>query len=568
MGRFHVGFMAAHLLALLLAGSLCAQTTEAEATQQRQFIEANRERLLGNNDKAIGLYTQILKDDAGNAAAAFELGRLYYAKEEPIEAIRYLDMAVKLAPENEWYPRFLAEAYQAGGRYREAAQVYAVLVQQSRADESLYYKWALLLVKAQDVNGAIRVYEQLEAKVGFNEEIARRRHTLFIGLGDTRRAARELERLVETFPGQLEHRYLLANYYESVGDVAAARRIYEGILRVKPDEAKAQLALSDRPAANQDEIRYLNSLEPLFGREEVALDQKIGTLAPVIAKVAETGNRELADAALRLTAVLERAHPGQAKPVAASADLLFHSGRQAEALEKYRATLALDKSVFAVWDQLLLLRYTRGEMAALYKEANQALDLFPNKTTLYYGVALAAESMRRPEEALDNINQALLMVGRDEQLKAELQALLGQAHAELGDMEAAEAAFAEARRLRPQSAEVNYRYAFLLQAKGQARDARAQAEAAVKAQPDNFYYLEMLARIQFRQADYEQARQTLDKAMTLGAERWMTALDLYGDVLYQLKDTAGAVGYWNRAREQGGDWPNLLKKISNRQWYE
>jgi tetratricopeptide (TPR) repeat protein len=288
----------------------------------------------------------------------------------------------------------------------------------------------------------------------------------------------------------------------------------------------------------------------------------------VIAKVADTGNRELADAALRLTAVLERTHPGQAKPLAASADLLFHSGRKDEALEKYRATLALDKSVFAVWDQLLLLRHARGEMAELYREANQALDLFPNKTTLYYSVALAAESMRRPQEALDNLDQALLMVGRDDQLKAELHALLGQVHTELGDLDAAEAAFAEARRLRPQSAEINYRYAFLLQAKGQTRDARAQAEAAVKAQPDNFYYLEMLARIQFRQSDYEQARQTLDKAMPLGAERWMKALELYGDVLYQLKDAEGAVGYWNRARERGGDWPNLLKKISNRQWYE
>lgn len=552
----------------LFTGQLLAQTTESEAALQRQFIEANREKLLGNHDKAIALYRQILKDDGDNAAVAFELGRLYQAKEDLQESLRYLVMATQLDPSNNWYAIFLAEAYHLGGRYQESAQIYANLVQQSPSDIDLYYKWALMLVKAQEISQAIKVYDQLEARTGFNEEIARRRHTLFMGTGDTKRAARELERLVETFPRNLDYRHLLASFYESRGDQASARRTYEGILSIKPDDAKAQLALAGQPSAKQDEVRYLASLEPLFAREDVALDQKMGTLLPVIKEVAETGNRELADAALKLTTILERVHPTQAKPLAASADLLFYSGRSAEALEKYRATLVLDKNVFPVWEQFFALLYDRAEMTELYQKSNQALDLFPNKASAYYYFALAAESLHKYEEALDALSQSALMTGRDDQLKGEIKALAGQIYLIKGQTESAVNYFAEARRLAPQSAEVNRRYALLLQEQGQLREARALAESVSGSQPNNFYYMETWARILFKQGDYPAARAKMDQALARGASRWVLGLELYGDILYQLKDTEGAVGYWAQAREQGGNWPNLLKKIANRQWYE
>lgn len=546
------------------------QVTEAQVGREKLFIEANREKLLGNAERAIALYGQILKEDARNHAAAFELGRLYAVAEDYVEGIRYLRMATELDPTNEWYPRYLADLYQATGRNQEGANLYASLVNRYPDQIQLYYKWAFFLVKAQQIDRAIEVYQQLETRIGINEECSRRKHALYLGQGDIKRAARELENLAAAFPQQTEYRYLLAGFYESTGDVGNARRTYQAILAINPNDAKAQLALSSgQSTTQQDEHRYLASLEPIFNRDDVDLDLKIGKLMPFIAKVAENQDTSLAAAALRLTDILERVHPGQAKPLAAAGDLLFHAGRHSEALQKYRATLQIDKSVFPVWEQYFHLLYIGGELLELRSATEKALDLFPNKVAAYYYAALANCGLAAYEPAYDMLDQALLITGRgNDQLRGQLSALLGQIYGGLANPSNAETAFAEALRLQPNSPEVGHRYALFLQEQGQPAEALRRAQAAVTADPNNFLYRVSLAQVWFKQEKYPQAATELDAAMKMGAAQWPQALELLGDIRYQLGDTDAALDLWTQARERGIQTAILQKKITNRQWYE
>jgi tetratricopeptide (TPR) repeat protein len=544
------------------------QVSEDVVNREKVFIEANREKLLGHYEEAIALLRDLHRQIPREAAVAFELGRLYHATEDISEAVRYLKMATELDPANDWYPKYLADIYQAEGRNKEGAAIYEALAARHPNDAYLYFKWAFFLVRAQDIDGALDVYEELEDRIGINEEIVRRRHTLYLGQGDVRRAARELERLIEAFPEVVSYRHLLASFYESQNDEEAARKVYEAILEVAPHDARAQLALAGGSNQQRDEIAFIRQLRPVFERMDVDIDLKINQLFPFVTQVAETGDRAIADAALELTTVLERVHGSNAKGFAMAGDLYYHSGRREEALAKYEATLELDKTVFEVWLQVLLILYELEDFDELEVRANDAMDIFPNRTVVQYFYALAADGLGRYDDALDALSLADMMAGRDPRLRAEIMALKGQVHLHEGDEAQADWAFDLARELSADVPEVAYRYSQYLLAKGEYNTARERAAFAYGSNPLNPHYAFGLSRVLYATGAYERAKEPMTAALENGADHWPRALELQGDIRYRLEDVAGAVEWWQKALEAGGDSAALEQKIAERRIVE
>ncbi len=88
-------------------------------------------------------------------------------------------------------------------------------------------------------------------------------------------------------------------------------------------------------------------------------------MIPIIAKVADTADKELATAGMELTTILEEIHPDDAKGYAASGDLLYHSNQLRPALEKYQKSLALSENNFLVWENVMYIHLELGDYRKL-----------------------------------------------------------------------------------------------------------------------------------------------------------------------------------------------------------
>ncbi|PPK88142.1 lipopolysaccharide biosynthesis regulator YciM [Neolewinella xylanilytica] len=397
---------------LLFTAFLTAQAemTEKAVNMQKAFIEAKQEALLGKTDEAIQLFEGILETDPENDPALFELARLQYAAGNTPPAIEALRRAYAIRP-NDVYAAFLAELYQTAGRYQDGADLYASLIQRNPTEPENYLEQAAFLVRAQDIKGAIKVYETLEDRIGVNAELSRRKHALYVGTGDLKRAQRELEALIEAYPDQVEYRHLLAGFYRAQEDEKAAREVYQEILRIQPADVRAQLALQDAGrSAGKAGAGSDAELMDLLARTDVDLDLKIGKLLPLINEVASTNDRALADRALDLARELRRVHPDDAKAAAIVGDLYYHSGRLTEAADAYRATLELDDTVYPVWEQLLATLYLDNQSADLREYGEEALDIFPNRPSVYLYYALGEAFRGDYSEARNLLQQAQLMV--------------------------------------------------------------------------------------------------------------------------------------------------------------
>ena len=570
-------FSKTHTILLLLFGGIffsfnaLGQKTysEEEVNTEKIFIEASQEKILGNYENAVDLYNEVLKRDKDNHAAAYELARMYDVLDENDKAEKAIKLAIKLDKSNEWYQSFLADHYQKLNNDKEAANVFGNLVKQYPNNKYFYQKQAYFLVRSKNIPDAIKIFDRIEAKFGLTEELIEKKHSLYLGLGKQKKATRELQKLTNTFPTNIEYHYMLANHFQRIGKNEKAKEIFQKILILDPKDAQANIALASSNNGEESNAIFLSTLKPIFQQEDVDIDLKIKEMIPYIQKVANTGNKKLADAVIELAQILTDVHPNDAKSFSVYGDLLNHSERPKEALVKYMQTLKLDNSVFTVWEQVMYLNLELNDFDALLKTSNEALDLFPNKAKAYYLNGIANSEKRNYTDAIDGFQQALMMSAKNNRMRADIHGRLGEVYHNSKKYTQSDKNFEKALKLNPDAFTILDSYSFHLALRGdQLVKAEQMSKRSIELQPNQPRLQDTYGWILYKMKNYIGAKEWLEKAMTNGGESMPTLLEHYGDILFKLNDKEQALLYWQKAQEKGSSSELLYKKITNKQLFE
>ena len=570
-------FSKTHTILLLLFGGIffsfnaLGQKTysEEEVNTEKIFIEASQEKILGNYENAVDLYNEVLKRDKDNHAAAYELARMYDVLDENDKAEKAIKLAIKLDKSNEWYQSFLADHYQKLNNDKEAANVFGNLVKQYPNNKYFYQKQAYFLVRSKNIPDAIKIFDRIEAKFGLTEELIEKKHSLYLGLGKQKKATRELQKLTNTFPTNIEYHYMLANHFQRIGKNEKAKEIFQKILILDPKDAQANIALASSNNGEESNAIFLSTLKPIFQQEDVDIDLKIKEMIPYIQKVANTGNKKLADAVIELAQILTDVHPNDAKSFSVYGDLLNHSERPKEALVKYMQTLKLDNSVFTVWEQVMYLNLELNDFDALLKTSNEALDLFPNKAKAYYLNGIANSEKRNYTDAIDGFQQALMMSAKNNRMRDDIHGRLGEVYHNSKKYTQSDKNFEKALKLNPDAFTILDSYSFHLALRGdQLVKAEQMSKRSIELQPNQPRLQDTYGWILYKMKNYIGAKEWLEKAMTNGGESMPTLLEHYGDILFKLNDKEQALLYWQKAQEKGSSSELLYKKITNKQLFE
>lgn len=407
---------------------------EEEVNRQSLFIEAERERLLQHFEKAVEKYKAFLYDNGDNAAAWYGLARTYAELKDPTNAIDAVKKATQKDPGNEWYAIYLADLYEKIGQAKDAVAVYEDLVKKQPQTPAFLERLAYLSVLSGDPKGGLKALDQLEKMTGVTEETADKKHVIYLGMGNIKKAAAELEKLADTYPYRLEYRHRLAELYESVGDKDEAKKVYEDILRRDPDDSVAKIAVLEKSGSD---LAYLNSLKPYFKDPNVSLDGKIKELLPYFDKLNKGLEPTAVEALLQLGALLEQTHPDEAKVWSVSGDLFYYTDQMPEALDRYRRCIKLNPTVYSVWDNSLAILLEQKNYPELRRTAEQAMDAFPNQASAYYYYGVAATELGDPDDAIRQLGQATLMAGGNIALRLNILDQIGLAFLRKKDFEGA-----------------------------------------------------------------------------------------------------------------------------------
>ncbi len=403
-------FYSAALFSQNTIGGKVVTVPEAEVIRQSAFLDAERERLLGNHEKAIQLYKAFLLESPTNDAGWYGLARSQAMQKDDVNALGSARKAIDADPVNVWYQVFYADLLEKNGREKDAVKVYESLTKSNPTVPAFYQRLAYLAVLSGDPKGGLKALDRLEVLTGVTEETASKKHMIYVGLGDNKKAANELQKLANAEPEQPEHLRRLARFLEETGDKTAAQKVWQQVLKQNPDDPVAQIAVLDQ-AKNTGDAAYLESLKPLFRDPKISIDAKVKEVLPYLQKLEK--DPALAAKLLELSTLLETAHADDPKAWSLSGDVLYLSNRPADALEKYRRCIALNPTVPTVWENTLRILAEQRDFPEMLKTAERAIDAFPNQAGgyLYYG--MAASEMGKFDNALDQLEQALLMSGRN-----------------------------------------------------------------------------------------------------------------------------------------------------------
>lgn len=384
-----------------------------------------------------------------------------------------------------------------------------------------------------------------------------------------KKALEELQKLTNANPQNTANQLLLAQHYERVGAKDKASKVYKKILEIEPENPNATIALANVYQTQGETAQYLRSMRSVFGNADVNLDLKIKEIVPYIKEVSESKDDALKAEAISLTQLLTETHPDQAKAFSVHGDMLNYCEKPLEALPQYQRAVALESNAFMVWEQIFFINSGLNQPKELLQNTEMALELFPSQPTVYFFNGLALTQLKRHREALDILEEALIMSGRNPTLKEQILIQMGVNFSYLGKPEKSDGAFEEALSLNDKSPLALNNYAYHLAMRGEdIQRAEKMVKQALDESPKDSTIQDTYGWILYKKGKYKEAQKWIKKALDGGAANNPTVLENYGNVMYQLNDPDEALKYWEMAREKGANSELLDKKIADRKLYE
>ena len=561
-----------------LAGSIFAQTivgeknklSEAQKTKAEMFFyEGLRLKALGDYRTAVINFDKVIAIDPNQAAAFYELSQMYLEMKTPETAFIYALKATTLDPKNEWYLIAAAEASEKSGNYLKAEKFYQALIELKPEHIENYFSLANMQLARKKYKEALRTYDILSKKLGVTEELAIQKEKIWLKLNKVPKALAEIQTLIDRYPKEPKYYLLLADIFVANNTPDKAFAIYQKVLQLDSNNGYAQLELAEYYRIKKQEPMAMRYLYSAFQNPQINIDHKVSILAPYFSVI---GNQSQRKRALELASFLIVAHPAEAKAFAIYADLLYQDKQLDSAKIIYLQTIALDKSVFAVWQNLLLLQAETQDYTGLLKSSNQAIELFPNQNFVFYLNAAAKYQAKDYAAAAVAYHQALAITFDNKEMQAQIYSGLGDVYNELKQYAKSDSFYNASLALKPDEVFVLNNYAYYLALrKEQLPKAAQMAKHANKLQPNNASFEDTYAWVLFKMANYEQALIWIELALTHSETQTATLMEHYGDILYFLtkKDAAvQAIEKWKAAKTLGTGSEQLSEKIKEGKWIE
>ena len=547
------------------------QTNELSESKQNEFeylfIEALKQKMFGNAQKAIQLLSSCLEIDPNSSAAMFELANIHAVNKDYTSASLLLEKAISLNPDNKWYKLLLAQIYQQTRRYSESADIYAELLEDDPENLEYIYMKAALYASAQRFDEAIAAYNQLETKTGINEQISVAKQQIYVSNGQVDKAFEEINKLIESNPSEAKYYGLLADLYQSQGDTENSYKYYQKILELDPENGFVHFSLANYYQEKGEPERSFEETKKGFESKSVEIQPKLQLYMMLTAN--QSQSKLTMEQQEELIQILLEVHPDDAIVHTVYAENLLKYNKLAEARVELLKALEISKDDYMIWERVMYLDNDLQDWEGLYGHTKEIIELFPNQPQGYFFHAIACVQLEKFDETITVSEEGIDYVVDNPQLTANFLMLKGEAIYKLGKKEDAFAIFDKAVDMDPENYLTLNNYAYYLSLDGSNLDkAERMSGKVVERFPDNSTYLDTHAWVLFKKGEYTLAKFYMESAIKNGGDENDTLLEHYGDILYKAGKVNEAVEQWEKAKDAGSGSDMLDRKIKEKKYIE
>ena len=350
----------------MLAAELLEKALAEDADDfETRFQLAYAYTQLGEDDKAIEHYSQVVEAQPDILAARANLSLLLMRTERPADALPHLRAVCEARPDDPGFRLFLARALLATDRNEEAIPVFerASELDDSSADAVLGLGQALARLERFDEAG-----EAYRRASGLDSNLA----SMLLELAETFEKRGAIDKAVALYREYVDARKDAFDVYEHAGILLANEKRYEEAIEFLAPAVEHNPAPANLEALAQ---AYL-----MTERREQALPLLRDALA------SDPTNNEL---------------------LVRYANVLLHAGETEKAAQHYHAAVKQDPNHAAAWNGLAFSLYRLDNFPGALKALAEAGTRGPLKPAAIYLQAITQDKIQLYEEALASYQQFL-----------------------------------------------------------------------------------------------------------------------------------------------------------------
>jgi tetratricopeptide (TPR) repeat protein len=552
MGRIVITYVV--LIGLALSGCKVTESVQQlndikNSKEKSDYIytEATRLKLLGEYDKSIRLFKDYLKLHPESAATYYQLAQLASVKGDLVRSAEFIDEAIKLDKENEWYTSFAINIYKNQNNLDKVIQLIEDALKINPDNDELKYELAMYLAFAKKYDKSLQIVNSLEDEYGISEELSIQKYELYVNKNEEDSAILEIKKLIEFFPDRVNYYGIIAEHYLNKGNYNIAKGYYDKLLELDSVSIEGRLSYGKYLIAKRKDNEAKTLYTNIFEDKEISSDRKLSVVVDVMNNplIFQEG-KELIK--FLIEKYVEVAQIDKDK-YTLWADYYLKSQQIDKSLSYLKKLLVIDSSNYFFWEQVILIENQFQNHDSVTKYATEAIRRFPEYSNLYLIGGVAHFQLGEFVEAKYILEKGKKINTRNE-LNYQFHLFLAETYNALKEYDKSDKLYRYLIQVNPGDYATKNNYAYYLSLREKdLKLAKEYSEETIKAFPNNPTYLDTYAWILYKMGKYKEAYKYISKAILNGGDKNVEVLEHCADICIKLKQYDDAIFFYKKALE-------------------
>ncbi len=559
------------LLLLLLSSCAAKKSTISEDKSLKKYdgaafdyvyMEALKQKLLGNGGDALRYLEQCVKINPASDAAYYQMARIVIASGDLIGGKRYALMAHQLDERNIWSIVMLSDIYYQQGNIDSSIVVYEKAIKYYPEKQNVQIALANLYLEKGDFKNSVEIYRNLEDKLGVNETTTPRFvHSLIVG-GNFTDALLKTEELIKTFPSTIQYYALLAEIYRGKGEPAKAQEVYQKLLDENPGDPQIQLSVCDFlfNEKRYDDLFIL--LNPVILNQNIGREDKLSMFARLIN--VKNYSEENINNVIMTIMVLEAAYPNDDIIPLLRPEFLDNIGKDHDAIARLEEIITGRPGNYYAWEKLLLLYMQTGDYLKLMIKGEECATKFNRSFLAKLLYANGALENEKYDVALEELRKAQILAGDNKDYYMQVLTMRADVYYRRKDFNIAFETFDEAVKLNSDDLTILNNYAYYLAEQNmRLKEAEKMSRKVIEKEKDNATFLDTYAWVLYKRGKVRDASKIMESILEKQLPDNAEYFEHYAYMLKSLNKCDKAIENWSKAIQIDSTKTQLKTEIEN-----
>lgn len=536
--------------------------TYDSATFDYVYVEAIKQKLLGNNGDALSYLEHCVKINPLSDAAYYQMAQIVAANGDLNASKKYITKALSLDEKNIWYLRMLSGIYYQTKNLDSAIIYYEKAIKYFPDNQSLKMTLGNLYSENKNFGKATTVFNSVDEQFGINDASTVSAVKNYILAGKFKEAEEKANLLLKEFPDEIIYNGLLAEIYYGEGKNDKAMEVYNKLIERNPENPQIQLALCDFLLNSKKYDDLLRMLNTVSVNDQISRENKITLFSKILGQeeIIKSEGEKLKLALM----VLEANYKTDDIILLLRPDLLIKMNNLLEAAIRLEEIIKDRPENYYAWEKLLLVYLQDKDYLNLEKKGEECATMFNRSFLAKILYANGAMENKHYTVALEELKKAAILAGDDKELNIQVLTIKADIYYRMKDYDKTFKTFDEAIKLNSEDLTIinNYAY-YLCEQNMKLKEAEAMSKKVIAKERTNTSYLDTYGWILYKRGKIKSAAKIMEEIIAGNNQPDAVWYEHYGYILKKQRNCKKAIENWEIALKLDSTKNNLKTEIEN-----